>query len=72
MSITQKVQTPLCINCGKFSVIEVPKSNFDLWKSGTLIQRAFPEMSVDDREMLITGIHPDCWTEMFGEDDDDE
>jgi hypothetical protein len=32
-----------------------------------LIQNAFPNMSAEDREFLMTGITPDAWKEMFGE-----
>jgi hypothetical protein len=43
------------------------------WREGELIQDVFPDMSVNDREMLITGTHPACWDKLFpGEEEDDE
>ena len=35
------------------------------WHSGTLIQDAFPQLSVDDREFLKTGITADEWVRLF-------
>jgi hypothetical protein len=32
-----------------------------------LIQEAFPHLSVDEREFIISGIHPVEWRELFGE-----
>jgi hypothetical protein len=32
----------------------------------TLIQQAFPDMSIHDRETLKTGYHQKCWDDAFG------
>jgi hypothetical protein len=32
-----------------------------------LIQEAFPQLSIDEREFIISGIHPIEWRELFGE-----
>ena len=37
-------------------------------KSG-LAQHAFPHLSVDEREFIISGIHPTEWHELFGNED---
>lgn len=34
---------------------------------GKLIQEAFPELNVDQREFLLTGATPEEWEEIFGE-----
>jgi len=34
-----------------------------------LIQEAFPHLSVDEREFIISGIHPTEWHELFGNED---
>ena len=62
------VQTPPCVMCKQFSLVRVVRSDFDRWQVGELIQVAFPEMLVDDRELLINGTHPECWEKM-GEGD---
>lgn len=39
------------------------------WQSGKgCIQDVFPKLSSDDREFLMTGITPDEWDELFGEE----
>jgi len=34
---------------------------------GALIQDAFPDLSADDREFIMTGIVPEEWDKLFGE-----
>jgi len=41
------------------------------WESGVLIQEALPMLNAGQREMLISGTCDDCWTEMFGEPEDE-
>jgi len=31
------------------------------WKNGVLIQKAFPDLSPEDREFIMTGITPEEW-----------
>ena len=35
------------------------------WQAGELIQNAFPNLSADDREFLMTGITPEEWDKAF-------
>lgn len=37
------------------------------WQSGTVIQRAMPHLSADEREFIMTGITPSEWDEIFDE-----
>ena len=56
-----------CYVCGGKSVIEISEEQFDRWwNKKELIQNVFPEMSPAEREVLISGTHPDCWEVMFG------
>lgn len=41
---------------------------FRAWDAGELIQNAFPTLSADEREFVKTGITPQEWDAMFGED----
>ena len=34
-----------------------------------LIQETFPHLSIDEREFIISGIHPTEWHELFGNED---
>lgn len=39
----------------------------DYYKGNKLIQRAFPNLSADEREFILTGITPDEWEKLFKE-----
>jgi hypothetical protein len=41
-------------------------SDFCDWQKGKLIQDAMPYLSAEEREFLISGIHPDEWNALFG------
>jgi len=47
--------------------IAVTPEQLERWKAGALIQNVMPDLSVDDREFLMTGITPEEWTETFGD-----
>ena len=70
----EQTSTPLnavtkpCIHCNETSTITVDAASYRRWRSGALIQDAFPDMDADTRELLISGIHPACWDTMFGEE----
>lgn len=55
----------ICPVCEKPATIEVDDEKFKLWQNGLVIQKAFPELTPDERELLITGIHSECWDKMF-------
>ena len=40
-------------------------------KSGTLAQHAFPDLSADLREFIITGMTPEEWDMLFEDNADD-
>jgi hypothetical protein len=42
-------------------------SDFMEWRDGELIQNVFPQLSADQREMLMTGIPPEEQEEMMNE-----
>lgn len=69
-NIIEKADTVIvekrCIGCGKVASIEVPKNQFYVWRSGVHCQDAFPQLSRETREILISGTHPECWNNMFG------
>ena len=71
---TVNVMTDECYYCGQHSIIQnVPTRALMAWQSGAMyIQEAFPEWTAEQRELLKTGIHPECWDAMMSEEDDDE
>jgi hypothetical protein len=56
-----EVMCPVCPVCNTRSFMTVDKEGYDKYLSGEFIQVAFPKMSADYREMMVTGIHPKCW-----------
>lgn len=55
----------ICPFCGHVNSIFVNENDYFDWQDGELVQNAFPYLSADEREMLISGICPDCWEKMF-------
>jgi len=61
---------------GKVHQMEIPLSVLEfskreiLWQTGMLIQDAFPMLSAGEREFIKTGITPQEWDAMFGEDEE--
>lgn len=53
--------TTQCPICKTVTVVIVPRQGYELWKEGTLIQDAMPNILAGDRERLISGICPKCW-----------
>jgi hypothetical protein len=52
---------------GKPFKIITKLSDANSWANGELIQRAFPYLNSEDREILMTGFDNECWASMFGE-----
>jgi len=50
--------------------IPVTQDQLDAWQRGGPIQRALPHLSLDDREFLISGVTPEEWASLMGDDDD--
>jgi hypothetical protein len=38
--------------------ITVDKESYDRWKAGELIQNVFPDLSIEEREFMISGYTP--------------
>lgn len=52
--------------------IPVTKAQLEAWESGTLIQRAMPRLSADEREFVKTGVVQAEWDNEFGDEEDDK
>jgi hypothetical protein len=59
------VIAPMCRHGN--STVEAPVAGLLAWMDGKKIQHALPELSADQREMLMSGICPVCWDETFGD-----
>jgi len=68
-----EVQCKPCSFCKKQSVLLVSYEGYLKYREGAFIQDAFPTLSADARELLITGTCPSCWEEhMKGPDDEED
>ena len=56
--VKQVIHNNICIHCGD----AVALAN---WRNRELIQNVFPNLNYQQREIIQTGIHPECWEEMF-------
>lgn len=59
--------TKPCIVCKQTSMLSLDMDDFLRWQGGELVQNVWPDWTPDQRELLITGTHPECWDEMFKE-----
>jgi hypothetical protein len=50
-----------CPHCRGTFTITMPAEAYRKWEGGSLIQDAWPEGTADQREMIITGLHPKCY-----------
>jgi hypothetical protein len=57
-----------CMVTGKLYSVTVPIIGIRAYNEGEMIQTAFPSVSVDDREFLISGYSPEGWKKIFGEE----
>ena len=53
-------------------VLPTTQGKIEYWvESGKLIQDVMPDLDDDQREFLMSGITPEEWDDMFGEEDDE-
>ena len=63
------INTPRCFKCGKTGELKIPSdiyfAGIKKCEEGALIQDAFPTLNSEQREQIMTGIHPECWKAIF-------
>lgn len=57
-----------CVDCGKTQQFEVATAHYDAWSNGALIQNALPEVPLEQREILISGMCSVCFDLLFDDD----
>ncbi len=72
MSGTIAVKTKTCIVCNEYEVWTLNRQAVESWQGGELIQNAFPDMTMGDRELLISGTHSSCWDKLFPKEEEEE
>lgn len=66
---------PSCPGCHRFVPVMLDGSDYYTYfvQGKGNIQDIFPYLTTAQREVMMTGIHPECWDALMGpEDEDDE
>lgn len=50
--------------------LPITQEQMDNFNQGELIQQAFPDLTKDQREFILTGTTQEEWDEMFKEEDE--
>lgn len=61
-----------CPFCGAINHIAVFETDYDRWIDGELVQNAFPYLTADERELLVSGLCFKCQDDVFGSDDEED
>tara|TARA_R100000908_G_C3725229_1_gene126532 strand:+ start:553 stop:765 length:213 start_codon:yes stop_codon:yes gene_type:complete len=69
LAMTAVVAVP-CRLCQETTDLEVNFQGFVNWKAGEFIQDALPELSADERELLISGTCGTCFDALFPSEDE--
>ena len=57
----------VCRMCGKTHVVTCNQENYLAWQNGAYIQEALKELTVDQRELLISQTCGECFDRLFKE-----
>lgn len=60
------VETEPCMLCGCRGAVGLTAEQCAKLDAGEFIQDVAPDMPDAEREQFVSGIHPDCWTRLFG------
>lgn len=71
-----KLETKPCPEPGhegpKTEMLEVTDEQLQWYYEGALIQVAFPDLTPDQRERLLSGVCAPCWDRLFPADEEDD
>lgn len=56
-----RVICPPCPRCRESRVLLLSEEGLDRYRGGAIVQDAFPDLSVGEREAFMTGYHDECW-----------
>lgn len=56
---------------GAIRTLDLPitEEQWERYKNGTLIQDAFPNLTTDQREFILSGVTKEEWDRVFSEED---
>ena len=67
MSKKTKVQVD-CRICSNEFILQINENDLKDWQEGKYIQDAMPYLSAGERELLISNICEECFTNLFAEE----
>ena len=59
-----------CRFCGKEVTVQAEEEKFSRLDAGAHVQDVFPDLGVNYRELMISGICGECFDQIFENDDD--
>lgn len=68
----QTAQYYTCKECKIEYTFMLPQDGIDLYLAGAHVQDAFPMLSPEERELMISGICGPCWDVLFPEEEEDD
>lgn len=60
--------TRKCPVCLKGGTIMVDEHELLTYLRGEYVQQAFKSLTIPLREQIISGVHPECWQELWGQE----
>lgn len=60
--------TRRCPVCLKTGIIDVQEKELFEYLRGEYAHKAFKSLTIPLREQIISGVHPACWQELWGEE----
>ncbi len=52
--------------------IDATEEQFNNWRNGMVIQKAFPNLSIEEREFILTGTTAEEWDALLVDDFDED
>ena len=62
----------ICRFCGKEVTVQAEEEKFSRLDAGAHVQDVFPDLGVNYRELMISGICGECFDQIFENDDDED
>jgi hypothetical protein len=58
-----------CVECHEHTFVKVRKEQLDMFLAGAKVQDAFPELTIDIRELFLSGFCGTCWNDVMKDEE---
>ena len=62
--------TKKCVWCGQTGIVGVDENELFAYLRGNPAQESFKSLTIELREQIISGTHPECWDRYMDSDSD--